>query len=170
MVFDYEIISEFYPLKEDQVGSYTEKVLKDHGIAENIIEEFVSNVKGFRLCHGRARFIAFIIEEFLETENKDLDDIDYAITRFIEGITDKNRSVFPLRYLKESGDGWGKVVGTGVSQRTLGSLVTDAVSNYILKNEAVVNLRDTDAALAIQFGLGFGKITKGVFTSVAIQE
>jgi hypothetical protein len=162
LVANYKILSPFHSLTEKDVVEFSERILSGSNISKHKIDEFVKKVAEFRLCHGRARFIASIVDHFLKHK-----DIDGALHEFIINITNVNASIFPLRFLREDSQKLLRVVG----EDSLHSICVDGIWGYIMRGSAILNLRGQRAADAVQFGLGFCTIdTDKIIVSVNIQE
>jgi hypothetical protein len=96
IVTDSRMISSLKPLTASQVAAYSRKMLADSHIAQADIDTFVQIVSAFPQCHGRARFIAFIIEQFL-----DCGDVELALSRFTLAVSDVDNTLCPLRLRRE---------------------------------------------------------------------
>ena len=108
MVTAYETISDFHPLTKLKVTNYATRYLNAHKIAN--ANEIASIITSFELCHGRPRFLAYILDRFMESR-----DIDVAIGKFITRISEVGGPIFPLDSLK--------VILTGLMIRLIGLLL-----------------------------------------------
>ncbi|KAJ3307851.1 hypothetical protein HDV04_002450, partial [Boothiomyces sp. JEL0838] len=94
---DFQTISTFEPLSEEQVVSYATQFLQDHNVQD--VENIVSRISSFKLCHGRPRFVAFVLDNYMQFK-----DIEYAIDEFAIRLSDTNSPQFPLQFLKRDLD------------------------------------------------------------------
>ena len=91
------MLSDLYTLSKSQVISYATQFLEEHQIQD--ANEIVSRLSAFELCHGRPRFLAFILDLYMESR-----DVDFAIGKFVTEISSLTGNLFPLRFLKEDLD------------------------------------------------------------------
>jgi hypothetical protein len=158
----YEVVSDFHPLLKSQVESYAAQFLKDQQVAE--ADEIVSRISAFELCHGRPRFVAYILEGYMESK-----DIDVAIGEFVSGISTVDSQIFPLRSLKRGLD---KICSLDrpIAGDTLGRIMRDGLLEVILKGKLRFMITDDNGAAAIRYGLGFGNVVGGILQEIDIQE
>ncbi|KAI9318855.1 hypothetical protein BDR26DRAFT_913465 [Obelidium mucronatum] len=69
---DFQLISPFQPMNQEQVVNYSRWVLTEKGMLAKDIEVFINGVSDFSLCFGRARFSAFLIDQFLGHQDLEL--------------------------------------------------------------------------------------------------
>lgn len=93
----YKVISNLHPLSISEVESYASQFLQEHRISE--AGEIVSRISAFELCHGRPRFLAFILDLYMESG-----DIDFAIGQFVSEISCLEGELFPLKFFKRDLD------------------------------------------------------------------
>jgi len=93
----YKVLSDFHPLSKSQVQRFAAQFLKDQQVAE--ADEIVTRISNFELCHGRPRFVAYILDRYMESM-----DIEVAIGGFVADISNVNGQTFPLRFLKSDID------------------------------------------------------------------
>ncbi|KAI3654265.1 hypothetical protein MP228_000984 [Amoeboaphelidium protococcarum] len=146
--FDYQLIMGCKPLCKQQVQPYARSYLNDHKYPN--VEEIVSRVGDFALCHGRARFIAFIMDRFIECG-----DIERALSMFMLKINDIQSTTFSLGFfvkdLNEGRDPLMRRVGT----ETLHTLLIGALISYLTFGNATMLLPNDHASYAVHCGLGF---------------
>lgn len=164
-ITSHAVISNSSPLNKGQVAHYSKLILYDHNVDHHTIDAFVAFVSSYDLCHGRARFIAFILDSFLIDR-----DIDLSITKFVTGISDVDGDLFPLKFyrrdLEENRTSFNKVIGVD----TLGRIVCDGLLQYMMTGKAVLHVKGQNASDAVRYGLGFCKINEGVIYAVEIGE
>ncbi|KAJ3336155.1 hypothetical protein HDU83_009599, partial [Entophlyctis luteolus] len=132
---------------------------------ESIIEKFVDAVSSFELCHGRARFIAFILDSFRVRK-----DIEFALNEFVSNLTNVYGDLFPLKFfqrdLEEGKASFSKVLGAD----TLGRIVRDGIIEYMMNGKAILHVKGQLASDAVRYGLGFCNIDQGIIYAIAISE
>jgi len=94
----YQLVSCLGPLDATQVCVYSRFVLNQRGFDQGLVEDFIKGVSEFPQCHGRARFIAFLLDSFLQDPNH---DVNHAKHKFIMEITDVKSNLFPIRFYLE---------------------------------------------------------------------
>lgn len=159
----YKVYSPFSPLSKNEVESYARSFLSAHNVAN--VELIVSRLSSFTLCHGRPRFVAYILDSYMQCKN-----IDVAISSFISGISVVGSDVFPLKFLKKDIDNGRCSLVEVIDGDTLGSLIRDGLLRFIKKGELKFVIREQVAADAIRYGLGFGDCTDGILSSVTLKE
>ncbi|KAI8896687.1 hypothetical protein BC833DRAFT_527981, partial [Globomyces pollinis-pini] len=90
--FCHQTISNFDSLTPEFITDYSRTVLTERGCTE--VEDVVSKINSFTLCHGRARFLAYIIDDYFSTN-----DIDLSMSSFMNNISNVESPIFPLRFL-----------------------------------------------------------------------
>ncbi|KAJ3122181.1 hypothetical protein HK098_003059 [Nowakowskiella sp. JEL0407] len=146
---------ELRPLDQSQITHFCTKVLTDRGVNSTEIDVVVREVKNFTLCHGRARFLAFLIDKYSESK-----DIKQAISAFVKVLTNLSSPMFPLWYyfddvqLHNQG---GDVVGLDAINRVF----LDGTISFLKSGYACLDARDQLAADAIFYGVGFATILNG---------
>jgi hypothetical protein len=90
---NYEVVSDFHALSRTDIELYVHQFLQEHEIPE--VDNIVSRISAFELCHGRPRFVAFILDHYMTSK-----DIDVSIGAFVYGISTVDQQIFPLRFLK----------------------------------------------------------------------
>ena len=163
LVTAYQVISDFRPLSKSQVESYANRFLKYHKVAE--IDEIVSRIAAFELCHGRPRFVAYILDGYLESR-----DIELSIGEFVAGVTSVDSQMFPLRFIKRDLDNNMNPFDRNISNSTLGDIIRSGLLSLIITGKLVFSVGDQMGALAIQSGLGFGRVTEGILGGIEINE
>jgi hypothetical protein len=76
----YEVASGFGPLSKGQIQRYATKFLTDQKV-EGVVQ-IVPKIIAFELCHGRPRFLAFILDCYIGAR-----DIEVAFSKFFGGIS-----------------------------------------------------------------------------------
>lgn len=129
------VISNMLPLDKDQVARYSRLILTDHNMEQQLIDEFVDFVSSYDLCHGRARFIALLLDYFLKHKN-----VDFSVRKFVSGLYNVDGDLFPLKFyrrdLEEKRTSFDKVIGVD----TLGRIVRDGLIQYIMTGKATRKL------------------------------
>ncbi|KAI8819776.1 hypothetical protein BJ741DRAFT_715877 [Chytriomyces cf. hyalinus JEL632] len=132
----HSAISGIQPLNKDAIVDYSRRILSDHNIDAPEIEKFVALVYSFKLCHGRARFIAYILDSFLASR-----DMELAIGEFVSGLSNIDGGLFPLRLfrrdLEEQKTSFTNVLGGD----TLGRIVRDGIVEYMMTGKAILLLK-----------------------------
>ncbi|KAI8820320.1 hypothetical protein BJ741DRAFT_572512 [Chytriomyces cf. hyalinus JEL632] len=161
----HSTISNIEPLDKDAIVDYSRRILSDHNIDAAEIEKFVALVCSFKLCHGRARFIAYILDSFLASR-----DMELAIGEFVSGLSNIHGGLFPLRFfrrdLAEQKTSFTKVFGGD----TLGRIVRDGIVEYMMTGKAILLVKGQLASDAVRYGLGFCKIKEGVIYAIEMVE
>ena len=124
-------------------------------------------MSSFELCHGRARFISYILDSYISSRDHDL---EMALDGFIIGISNVDAAVFPLRYYRDSLDNNGYNLNKVVGGDTINRLCSDALCECLMTGSSTLRLKNQDASDAIRYGLGFCEINQGVISSVTITE
>ena len=163
LVTDYQTISDFHPLSKSEVEKYATRYLKDQKVAQT--DEIVSRIASFKLCHGRPRFLAYILDGYMESK-----DVDFAIGEFVSGISAMDSNIFPLRFFKRDLDNNINTLNRIIGNDTLLRIIRDALLDAIWKGTVKFELTDEAGAAAIRYGLGFGEVTGGLLHSIEIQE
>ena len=164
LVTNYEVVSDFHPLLKPQVESYAFQFLKNQQVEE--ANEIVSRISAFDLCHGRPRFVAYILDGYMESK-----DIDLAIGEFVSGITSVDGQIFPLRFLKRELDNNIRSLDRPIAGDTLGRVIRDGLLEVILKGKLRFRITDDNiGAAAIRYGIGFGDVSGGIIKEIEIQE
>jgi hypothetical protein len=160
----YQVLSNYFrPLTKDQATDYARFVLQEHKVVD--VESIVKRISDFDLCHGRARFVAFIVDGYLKSK-----DIDQAFAAFIEGISNVNSHMFPLRFLKRDIDRNGPGLNRIVGNDTLSSIIRNGILDFIISGKARLHMKEQDAADTIQYGLGFGEVSWNAIVNVRLEE
>ncbi|KAI8823930.1 hypothetical protein BJ741DRAFT_714983 [Chytriomyces cf. hyalinus JEL632] len=161
----HSTISNIQPLDKDAIDAYSRRILSDHNIDAAEIEKFVALVCSFKLCHGRARFIAYILDSFLASR-----DMEVAISQFVSGLSNIDGGLFPLRFfrrdLAEQKTSFTKVFGGD----TLGRIVRDGIVEYMMTGKAILLVKGQLASDAVRWGLGFCNIEEGVIYAIEMVE
>ncbi|KAI9341509.1 hypothetical protein BDR26DRAFT_918448 [Obelidium mucronatum] len=165
IIMCHSTISDIQPLGKAQIAKYSRLILTDYMFEVSVIDIFVESVLSFELCHGRARFIAFIIDSFLVSK-----DVGSAINLFLSSLTNIEGQLFPLKFfwrdLQQQRTSFTKVVGGD----TLGRLVRDGMIEYMMSGKAVLHVKGQLASDAIRYGIGFCDIEEGVICAIEIEE
>ena len=149
---DYELLSPLHPLGWDEVKDYSRYILRQNQTEEEVIK-FVSAIEQVPECQGRARFIAYILDKFIDNPGL---GAHYAINEFISVLSNVNSPLFPLRfYVDDKEYGLSKVIG---QKDTVHRLLSEAVMSYMISSPSEINLESDDAAKAVLYGIGFCKI------------
>ncbi|KAJ3230321.1 hypothetical protein HDU78_008492, partial [Chytriomyces hyalinus] len=161
----HSIISGIEPLDKDAIAAYSRLILSERNIDASDIDKFVDLVSSFKLCHGRARFIAFILDSFVKNN-----DMEIAINEFVSGLTNVNGGMFPLKFfrrdLKNKLTSFSKVVGAD----TLGRLLSEGILEYMMSGKAKLMVQGQMASDAVRYGLGYCIITEGSIFAVELVE
>ena len=149
------------PLDQSQIAAYIRKRLSDHHVEEDKIVIFCDKVANNLLFVGRARFTAFVIDEYLRCK-----DMDLAIQRFTLALGDLENPMFPFRFIKEDLENgiasFQKRIFSGMS---LEQLIIDGLVQFLMYGEADLHVKSTEASAMIHYGLGFAEIrNKGIVT------
>ena len=75
---------------------FASQFLSERDVAE--YQGIVKSLLEFELCHGRPRFLAFILDEFMRSKSK---DIESAKIEFFNGLYEIESHIFPLQFLKK---------------------------------------------------------------------
>ncbi|KAI3633320.1 hypothetical protein MIR68_008267 [Amoeboaphelidium protococcarum] len=160
----YQLITNFKPLSQHEVKSYARWYLNYHR-CDNV-ESVVQRVGDFKLCHGRARFIAYILDEYLR-----LQDIEQVLAAFMSGITQVESPIFPLNYFVQIMKAEKDPLMRHLGNETMYSLLSNALFSYVLIGRARMILQQSEVSEIVRCGLGFvvsGQL--GSLTSVDILE
>ncbi|KAJ3342997.1 hypothetical protein HDU83_005842 [Entophlyctis luteolus] len=161
----HSTISGIKPLDKRGIALYIRLILSDYNFEESIIERFVDAISSFELCHGRARFIAFILDSFCVSEN-----IELVLNEFVSNLTNVYGDLFPLklfqRDLEERKASFSKVLDVD----TLGRIVRDGIIEYMMNGKAILHVKGQLASDAVRYGLGFCKIDQGIIYAIAMTE
>lgn len=160
---NYAVVSNFHVLSRSDIEEYANQFLQEHGIAE--VEDIVSRISAFELCHGRPRFVAFILDRYMKSK-----DIDLAIGEFVAGISTVDGQIFPLRFFKRDLDNNIRSLDRPIAGDTLGRIIRDGLLEVILKGKLRFRTTDDEGAASIRYGLGFGDISGGILKEIEIQE
>ncbi|KAI8845365.1 hypothetical protein BJ741DRAFT_145871 [Chytriomyces cf. hyalinus JEL632] len=159
----HSAISGIKPLSKDAIVAYSRQILSDHNIDAPEIEKFVALVYSFKLCHGRARFIAYILDSFLASR-----DMEVAISQFVSGLSNINGELFPLRFFRR--DLEEQKTSFVLGGDTLGRIVRDGIVEYMMTGKAFLSLKRQLASDAVRYGLGFCKISEGFIYGIEMVE
>ncbi|RKP20084.1 hypothetical protein ROZALSC1DRAFT_13153 [Rozella allomycis CSF55] len=160
----YQVLSKrFRPLTKAEVVEYARFVLQERRVED--CEAIVQRISDFNLCHGRARFVAFILDQYKKWGN-----IECAIAAFIEGVTNVNCSIFPLAFLKRDIDKNGQWLNRVVGNDTISRIIRNGMLDFIMFGQAFLQLQGQDASDAILYGLGFGEVSNNTIDGVRIDE
>jgi hypothetical protein len=163
LVTAYKVVSDFHPLSRSQIESYAAQFLEEHKVTE--ADEIVSRISAFELCHGRPRFVAYILDGYMESK-----DIDLSIGEFISGITNVDGQIFPLRFFLRDLKNNKILLNRIISGSTLGDIIRNGLLSLVLKGKLLLTVPDEVGAAAIRYGLGFGGVTEGMLRNVEINE
>jgi hypothetical protein len=161
----YKVLSTLEPLDKSKVVKYSRLILKDNEIDSELTEEFVQSVEYFELCHGRARFIAFILDCFMEIRN-----IEVALDMFLDQLTDIDGQLFPLKFYRRDliiRDNIYYRIGLG---RQWEQQISACILSFINTGRALLSVSGQEASDAVSNGLGFCNVTKDYISSVQIVE
>jgi hypothetical protein len=160
---NYEVVSSFHALSRVDIEFYATQFLQEHKVLE--VDDVVSRISAFELCHGRPRFLAYILDGYMQSK-----DIDLTIGEFVSGISTVGGQIFPLRFLKRDLDNNINTLHRVIGDDTLLRIIRDALLDSIWKGNVKFELTDELGAAAIRYGLGFGEVTDGLLHSIEIQE
>ena len=163
LVTAYEVVSDFHPLSKSEIESYVAQFLEYQQVAE--ADGIVSRISAFGLCHGRPRFVAYILDGYMESN-----DIDVAIGEFILGLSEVDESIFPLRFLISDIENNICSFDRIIDGDTLGSVIRNGLLDMILTGKLCCMVRNEDGAAAIRYGLGYGDVSGGILKQIVIQE
>jgi len=159
----YEVVSDFQPLSKSQVISFATQFLKDQQVLK--VDEIVARISNFELCHGRPRFLAYILDRYMETK-----EIDVAICGFVADISNVNGQSFPLKFFKRDLDNNIRSLDRTIAGDSLGKIIRDGLLEVILTGKFLFTVDDNTGEAAIRYGLGFGVVMRGYLTGIQIQE
>lgn len=159
----YKVISNLHPLSISEVKSYASQFLQEHRISE--AGEIVSRISAFELCHGRPRFLAFILDLYMESG-----DIDFAIGQFVSEISCLEGELFPLKFFKRDLDKKKRSLDRTIGGDTLGRIIREGLLELIMKGSLVFKVNENNGAAAIRYGLGFCTVRNGLLHNVHVQE
>ncbi|KAJ3268284.1 hypothetical protein HDV01_003215, partial [Terramyces sp. JEL0728] len=160
---NYEVVSSFHALSRSDIEMYAKQFLQEHQVLE--VDDVVSRISGFELCHGRPRFLAYILDRYMDSK-----DIDVAIGEFVAGISTVNGQIFPLRFLKRDLDKDINTLHRVIDNDTFSRIIRDALLDAIWKGKVQLELTDQYSAEAMRYGLGFGEVTSGLLHSIEVRE
>jgi hypothetical protein len=160
---NYEVVSDFHALSKADIEVYAHQFLQEHEIPE--VDEIVSRISAFKLCHGRPRFVAYILDRYMESK-----DIDLAIGEFVSGISNVDGQIFPLRFLKRDLDNGIRSLDRPIANDTLGKIIREGLLEVILNGNFRFAITHDNGVAAIQYGLGFGDVRDGILKRIDIQE
>ena len=160
---NHEVVSSFHALSREDIEIYATQFLQENHVLE--VDEIVSRISSFNLCHGRPRFVAYILDGYMESK-----DIDVAIGEFVSGISTVDGQIFPLRFLKRDLDNNIRSLDRPIAGDTLGRIIRDGLLEVILKGKLRFRITDDNGAAAIGYGLGFGDVSGGILKEIEIQE
>ena len=162
-ITDYEVLSNFRPLSKIDVEQYATQFLQEHQVYQ--VDDIVTRISAFELCHGRPRFLAYIIDGYRKSN-----DIDVAIGKFVSGIATVEGQIFPLRFFKRDLDNNKRSLDRVISGDTLSRIIRNGLLEVILKGRLCFRVTDDDGAAAIRYGLGFGSVTDSILQEIELQE
>jgi hypothetical protein len=129
------------------------------------VKQIVSKLSAFALCHGRPRFLAYILDCYVESQ-----DIDIAIGKFVKGIFSVDGQVFPLRFLKSDLDNNLEPLARIIEGKSLEQHIRDGILEFIMKGTFRLMFANDEAAATIRYGLGFVEEIDGLLAEVVVQE
>ncbi|KAI8892222.1 hypothetical protein BC833DRAFT_533201 [Globomyces pollinis-pini] len=164
LVTAYEVVADFHPLSKSQVESFAAQFLEDQKV--DGADEIVSRISAFELCHGRPRFVAYILDGYMESK-----DIDFSISEFIYGISNVDGGNFPLRFFKSDLKDGNSPLNRVISGSTLGDIIRKGLLSLLLKGTFLISIDDDKVGqAAIRYGLGFGETNDEMLYTVEINE
>ncbi|KAJ3231478.1 hypothetical protein HDU78_007704 [Chytriomyces hyalinus] len=161
----HSFISGIGPLDKDAIAAYSRLILSEHNIDASDIDKFVDLVSSFKLCHGRARFIAFILDSFVKNN-----DMEIAISEFVSGLANGDGDLFPLKFFRRDLNNGLMSFSKVVRGDTLGRLLRERIIEYMMSGKAKLFVREQVASDAVRYGLGFPKVTEGSIYAVELVE
>jgi hypothetical protein len=161
----YYVLSSLEPLDKSRVAQYSRLILEDNEIDSDLTEKFVQSVERFELCHGRARFIAFILDYFIESKN-----IEAALTTFLYELTYIDRHLFPLKGYQRDLIKRNNIYCRIELGRQWEQHISACMLDFINTGKAVLLVSGQEAADAVRNGLGFCGVLRGYILSVQIVE
>jgi phosphoenolpyruvate synthase/pyruvate phosphate dikinase len=161
----YTLIGDFLPLTPEGVESYASTILTDYNIPLTLKNEVVRKIGEFELCHGRPRFVTFILDKY--TDNGDIEACFILFKDIISNIRD---IYFPLRFLREDIDEKNVSFDRIVNGDTLARLLTDGLIDLITNGELRIVGSDELVASVVRYGLGYIEMTVGIIGHLVIQE
>jgi hypothetical protein len=161
----FRVISNLEPLDKSQVAEYSRLVLQDNGLESDLIGQFVESVTLLDLCHGRARFIAFILDSFLKTKN-----IEHALNTFKTELRNVHGALFPLKFYRRDLIQSPKSYLGLTFCRHWKQQILDGMLQFINTGKAVLNIYGQDASDGVRMGLGFCKVNNNAISSVEMVE
>jgi hypothetical protein len=160
---EYRIIADFKPLDGTLIRDYARSVLLDHQIED--IDAVVELIGQFDMCHGRPRFVAWILEDYLVSKN-----IDLTIARFLAAITNVRSSAFPLRFFRDDLEANRISLSRVIGKQTLLDILTDGVLEFITIGAGILKIKYAAAADSVRFGLGYVELQDNVIIGLKILE
>jgi hypothetical protein len=160
---NYEVVSSFHALSREDIEKYASQFLQEHQVLE--VDKIVSRISSFNLCHGRPRFVAYILDGYMKSK-----DIDVSIGEFVSGISTVDGQIFPLRFFKRDLDNDTRSLDRVISGDTLGRIICNGLLEVILNGKLQFTVDDEEGTAAIQYGLGFGEVRGGILKQIEIQE
>lgn len=159
----YEVVSDFKALSKEAVETYAREFLSEHQVLE--VEDIVSKLSAMELCHGRPRFVAYILDEFMKSR-----DIDFAMAKFVDGISNVDSQVFPLRFFKHDLDLNFNSFERVIDGDTMLRLVRDALIKAIWTGKFKIQVNEFTGVEVVRYGIGFALVDSGVLKFVELQE
>ncbi|KAJ2986264.1 hypothetical protein HDV02_006784, partial [Globomyces sp. JEL0801] len=160
----YKVVADFHPLSKSQVESFAAQFLEDQKV--DGADEIVSRISAFELCHGRPRFVAYILDGYMKSK-----DIDFSISEFIYGISNVDGGIFPLRLFKSDLKDGNSPLNRVISGSTLGDIIRKGLLSLLLKGTFLISIDDDEVGqAAIRYGLGFGETNDEMLYTVEINE
>ncbi|KAI8897303.1 hypothetical protein BC833DRAFT_615154 [Globomyces pollinis-pini] len=160
---DYIVVSSFHPMSRSDIEIYATQFLQEHQVLE--VDEIVSRISAFSLCHGRAGFVAYILDGYLKSK-----DIDVSIGEFVSVISNVEGSLFPLKFLKRDLDNNVRSLDRLVEGDEYGRVRPDGLLDLILEGKLHFRVTGDYAAAGIRYGLGFAEVFDGVLIQIEIEE
>ena len=165
MITSYRVVSPFGQLSKSQIEKFATQFLSERNVAE--YQEVVKSISEFELCHGRPRFLAFILDGFMNSKSK---DIESAIGEFLIQLYNLESPIFPLAFLKSDMDKGLVSFDRVISGENLGSIIRDGLLEFILKGKFSFTVRNDTGVAAIQYGLGFAELEHRFLKQIWVRE
>ncbi|KAJ3343416.1 hypothetical protein HDU91_000395 [Kappamyces sp. JEL0680] len=163
LVTNYEVESPFKPMTKSDVEKYAAQYLQDHNVEQ--IDEVVTRITNFLLCHGRPRFVAYILDKFMRSN-----DIDDAIGKFVNDLSNVDGDKFPLKFFKRDLDNKESSMERIISGDALLPIIKRGLVQFITKGIFRLTVQDNVGAAAIRYGLGYGRTSRGRLQWIDMQE
>ena len=159
----YEIESPFDALTENEIEVYATQFLAEHNVAN--YQDIVSRICKFKLCHGRARFLASILDNFMLHG-----DLDNSFANFTKMLQACDQKIYPLKFYYDDLEKQRNSLDRVIPGQTLRTLLSEGLLQLINKGEFLLSVPQKEAALGIRYGLGFIQSMSQTLYTIRVQE